>query len=86
MDGNLSSSTDDDDVVLHVPDHLEINEIQKKKRGTLGKTLFPWKTKLGPELKKTLVKVIYLHGMHLPKGSDKLTKFKSNNVKWKFIA
>jgi len=87
MDVDLSGSTDDDDLQLNVAEQFEHNVIPKKKRGTLGKMLFPWKTKYGPELKKSLLKVIYLHGMHLPKGCDKLaTKFKKNDDKWKYIA
>ena len=57
-----------------------------KSRVTSGKTLFPWKTKNGPELKKGLIKVIYLHGMHLSKGNDRLPKIKKLEEKWKFIA
>jgi len=59
---------------------------KKKNRGASGKSLFPWKSKHGPELKKTLLKIIYLHGMHLSKGSDRLPKIKKLDDKWKFIA
>ena len=58
----------------------------KKGRIAAGKTLFPWKSKHGPELKKGLIKVIYLHGMHLAKGSDRLPKIKKLDDKWKFVA
>jgi len=86
MDVDFSGSTDDDDLHLNVAEQSEQNVISKKKRGTLGKMLFPWKTKYGPELKKGLLKVIYLHGMHLSKGCDKLTRFKKNDEKWRYIA
>ena len=56
-----------------------------KSRGSYGKTLFPWKSKNGRELKKGLIQVIYLHGMHLCKGS-RLPNIKTLEEKWKFIA
>jgi len=58
----------------------------KKGRVSAGKPLFPWKSRYGPDLKLGLVKVIYLYGMHLSKGSDRLPKIKKLDDKWKFIA
>jgi len=60
--------------------------LQRKGRTATGKSLFPWKSRHGPELKRALIKLVYLHGMHLPKGSDRLPNIKKVDDKWKFIA
>ena len=57
---------------LDIADTCEQNAGLKKGRIPVGKPLFPWKSKHGPDLKKGLIKVIYLHGMHLEKGADRL--------------
>jgi len=82
------------DLTVTIMDELSVNGLDesnkivksKKKRGVLGKILFPWKTRYGPELKKGLIKVVYLYGMHLRKGCDRLTTIKNKNDKWNYIA
>ena len=71
---------DNSETDVTIADTCEQNVRLKKGRIPVGKSLFPWKSKHGPDLKKGLIKVIYLHGMHLGKGADRLPKMKNLTI------